>query len=74
MLDSFMDGIKEYGLLSAEKVYLNDIKIENYSFDNRLGPKEDEVEFKELCQKIQNAKALVIATPTYNFLKIPTKC
>jgi FMN-dependent NADH-azoreductase len=67
MLDSFMDGIKEYGLLSAEKVYLNDIKIENYSFDNRLGPKEDEVEFKELCQKIQNAKALVIATPTYNF-------
>ena len=67
MLDNFISGINEHGKLSVEKVYLNDIKIENYNYNNRLGPKEDEKDFAELCQKIQNAKALVIATPTYNF-------
>jgi FMN-dependent NADH-azoreductase len=67
MLDNFIDGFKSKSNYTFQKIYLNDIKIDHYSFNNRLGPTEEEKDFKDLCEKIKNAKALVIATPTYNF-------
>lgn len=67
MLDVFLDGFKSVSNKSVEKIYLTDIPIDDYSFDNRLGPAEHEKEFRELCKKIKQAEALVIATPTYNF-------
>ena len=67
MLDNFIEGFKCKSKLSIEKIYLSDVPIDFYSYENRLGPKENEVEFKKLCDKLQKAKALVIATPTYNF-------
>lgn len=67
MLDNFVVGINSLNKFSVEKVYLNDIPMNHYNFGNKSGPEESEVLFKELCEKIQKAKALVIATPTYNF-------
>ncbi len=67
MLDVFIDGFKSVCNKSVEKVYLTDIPFDDYSFDNRFGPTEQENEFRALCEKIQKAEALVIATPTYNF-------
>lgn len=67
MLDNFLIGFKKSSDMNIEKIYLSDIPIDYYSFNNRMGPTENEVKFKELCDKIKNAKALVIATPTYNF-------
>lgn len=72
MLDNFLEGIKKSGKLSYEKNYLSDIPIDDYSYDNRLGPTENEAQFAVLCEKIKRAKALVIATPTYNF-SVPGK-
>ncbi len=67
MLDAFIDGFKTKSEKMVEKIYLTDIPIDDYSFENKNGPKEHETAFKELCDKIQKAEALVIATPTYNF-------
>ena len=67
MLDNFISGINEFGKVTSEKFYLNDIKIDHYNYNNRLGPTNEETDFNNLCQKIMKAKALVIATPTYNF-------
>lgn len=68
MLDHFILGMQEVPGIEVEKVYLNDIKIDIYTFENSLGPKEHEVDFKNLTDKIRNeTTGLVIATPTYNF-------
>ena len=67
MLDNFIEGIKENKNVEIEKIYLKDIKIDNYTFENSLQAMEHEQEFSELCEKIKNASGLVIATPTYNF-------
>ncbi len=67
MLDVFMDGFANKSHKSVEKIYLSDVPIHDYSYENRLGPAEDENEFRILCDKIMHAEALVIATPTYNF-------
>ncbi len=67
MLDAFLAGVSLVEDVDYEKIYLNDIYIENYKFDNRLGTTEQESDFAELVEKIKNANALVIATPTYNF-------
>ncbi len=67
MLDSFIEGFKEKSNHSVEKIYLYDIPIDDFCFENRLGACGHEEKFKELCDKILHAKALVIATPTYNF-------
>ncbi len=68
MLDNFIMGIKEISGLEVEKIYLEDIEIENYSYKNSKGVNENEVKFRELIEKIQNqTTGLVIATPTYNF-------
>lgn len=67
MLDSFVEGFKAKSQKTVEKIYLSDIPIDDYCFDNKNGPKEHEVAFKELCNKVQTAEALIIATPTYNF-------
>lgn len=67
MLDAFIEGFKGRSDKSIEKIYLTDIPFDDYNFENRLGPQEHELAFKELCDKIERAEALVIATPTYNF-------
>lgn len=66
MLDAFIVGLKNHPI-DIEKVYLNDIKIEQYSYTNRTGPQEHELDFKNLTEKIKQAQGLIIATPTYNF-------
>ena len=67
MLDSFINGMNGINGIEIEKIYLEDIKINNYSYENRMGTEDNEPEFKDLCDKVQNADGLVIATPTYNF-------
>lgn len=67
LLDYFIEGANSVSGIEAEKFYLNDIYIDDYDFENRLGPKEDEKEFEDLCNKIMVSEALVIAAPTYNF-------
>jgi len=67
MLDAFLEGFREKSDKSVEKIYLCDVPIEDYCFENSTGPREHETAFKELCEKIQKAEALIIATPTYNF-------
>lgn len=74
MLDSFITGFKEKAndKTSIEKIYLKDIEFEYYSYENSLGPKEDEKGLKELFDKFNEADGIVIATPTYNF-SVPAK-
>lgn len=66
MLDAFITGLKKHPV-DIEKIYLNDIEINQYSYVNRSGPQEQEVDFKNLTEKIKQAQGLIIATPTYNF-------
>jgi FMN-dependent NADH-azoreductase len=68
MLDSFILGMREVKNIEIEKIYLEDIPINIYKFENSTGPEDHEVEFKKLGQMISNEiTGLVIATPTYNF-------
>ncbi|PIQ68445.1 MAG: hypothetical protein COV91_04090 [Candidatus Taylorbacteria bacterium CG11_big_fil_rev_8_21_14_0_20_46_11] len=67
MLDHFIMGIEEVPEVYVDKVYLSDVPMKPYSFDLKGGPAPDEKEFSELCENIQRANGLVIATPTYNF-------
>ncbi|MCB9805569.1 NAD(P)H-dependent oxidoreductase [Candidatus Nomurabacteria bacterium] len=68
MLDNFISGMREYSKdLEIEKIYLEDVPIKLYRFENRLGPESNESAFRNLTDKIMGADGLVIATPTYNF-------
>ncbi len=68
MLDSFILGMKEIPDIEVEKIYLDDIPIDLYTYKNSKAPTSHETEFKELARKItQDINGLVIATPTYNF-------
>jgi multimeric flavodoxin WrbA len=68
MLDYFIKGIKENSNIEVEKIYLEDILINPYNYENSQGPEEEEQEFKELTNKIgKGLSGLIIATPTYNF-------
>ena len=68
MLDNFILGMQEVKNVEVEKIYLEDIKIDLYKYENRLGPGENEEDFRKLCHEISNnINGLVIATPTYNF-------
>lgn len=67
MLDSFIFGINKIEGLEVEKIYLEEIPIDFYSYQNSKSVQEHETEFQELIKKIQQSDALVIATPTYNF-------
>lgn len=67
LLDSFIEGINLEQHISTEKIYLSEIFMHFYRYENRLGPEPDEKDFKKLCEKIECADGLVIATPTYNF-------
>jgi FMN-dependent NADH-azoreductase len=68
MLDHFILGMKEVEGIEVEKVYLHDIPINLYKYENKNGPEDNEPEFKKLTGKIINEiSGLVIATPTYNF-------
>ncbi|OGI63364.1 hypothetical protein A2818_01495 [Candidatus Nomurabacteria bacterium RIFCSPHIGHO2_01_FULL_40_12] len=68
MLDYFILGMKEVSGIEVEKIYLEDILINTYTYENREAPTDNEREFKKLTQKITNEiSGLIIATPTYNF-------
>ncbi len=67
MLDAFILGVMKNSSVEVEKIYLSDVPIQDYCYENRLGACEEETELKELLEKIQSADGLVIATPTYNF-------
>lgn len=68
MLDYFILGMREIKNIEIEKIYLEDIYIDLYKYENSTGPREDEKEFARLGQKISHEiSGLVIATPTYNF-------
>jgi len=68
MLDHFILGMKTIPNIQIEKIYLEDIKINTYKFENSEGPEEDEKDFKELTEKIsKDINGLIIATPTYNY-------
>lgn len=67
MLDYFIDGAKTEKGIEIEKIYLSDVPIDYYTFENSKAPATHETAFAELAEKIKNTNALVIATPTYNF-------
>ena len=67
MMNSFIEGVIEVEGVEIEKIYLNDIHIEHFTFENSLGPTENENDFSILVEKIKSASGLVISTPTYNF-------
>lgn len=72
MLNSFIDGIQEIEGINVEKIYLYSIPFDYHTYENRNGPEPNEIEFRNLTDKIQNCDGLVIATPTYNF-SVPAK-
>lgn len=67
MLDNFIRGAEAISGIEIEKIYLSDIAIDYYSYENSKGVGPNERDFGELIEKIKNAHGLVIATPTYNF-------
>jgi multimeric flavodoxin WrbA len=67
MLDYFIEGIQKVDGVNIEKIYLEDIPIDYYRYENGQCPQEHEDEFKKLVDKITNSEGLIIATPTYNF-------
>lgn len=67
MLDAFILGIMKFTSVEVEKIYLTDVPMQDYCFENRLGACENEPELAQLLQKLEQADGLVIATPTYNF-------
>lgn len=67
MLDAFLEGVRSHPTIQVEKIYLDDIQIDTYTFQNGTGPQEHETAFKELTEKIKCTQGLVIAAPTYNF-------
>ncbi len=67
MLDNFIEGVRTVNGIEVEKVYLSDIPMDYYSFENSKGIEEEETEFARLVCKMKSVQGLVIATPTYNF-------
>lgn len=69
MLDYFISGISDFAnqRILIEKVYLIDIPMDDYRYENKSGAGENEKELANLIEKIKNYDAIVISTPTYNF-------
>lgn len=67
MLDNFIEGVKTVSGVEVEKIYLSQIPIDFYSYENSKGVGENEKEFGVLIEKIKSSNGVVIATPTYNF-------
>lgn len=67
MLDAFLRGIEKNKGIQTEKIYLSDIQIDYYTYENSIGTLPHETKFKELIENIESSQGLVIATPTYNF-------
>lgn len=67
MLDHFIRGIREVDGAHVEKIYLSDIPISYYTYENSRGIGPNEEKFAMLVSKLKKAEGLVIATPTYNF-------
>lgn len=69
MLDAFIEGVKEYAgdQCSIKKIYLKDVPIDMYCYENSKGVEAHEQLFKALTDDMRHARGLIIATPTYNF-------
>lgn len=67
LLDAFIDGIKRVDKVTVEKIYLEDIHLDYYTYENKSGPLPHEESFRHLTEKLKTSHGLVIATPTYNF-------
>lgn len=67
MLDAFLSGVAEVKGVEIEKIYLNDLKIDNYTFFNRLPDPAKEPDLVNLIEKVIKVNGLVIATPCFNF-------
>lgn len=67
LLDKFIEGAETNPDIHIEKIYLGDIPIDHYAYENRTGALPHEHAFKKLCEDIEKADGLIIATPTYNF-------
>jgi len=67
MLDQFIDGAKEIDGVEIEKIYVIDLPVLPYSFENREPDPQKEPEFCAFIDKFKAANGIVIATPTYNF-------
>ena len=52
MLDNFILGMKEIPDIEIEKIYLEDIPIDTYKYENSKGPGKHEQKLKELAEKI----------------------
>lgn len=69
MLDSFIVGVKKYAgeNVIVDKIYLDEVKIEHYRYENSKGPQKGEEKFADLTKKMSVYDGLIISTPTYNF-------
>lgn len=67
MLDAFLEGVAKVKGVEFEKLYLNDLKIDNYSFFNRVPDAVKDPDMFMLAQKINVASGMIIATPCFNF-------
>lgn len=67
LLDAFLSGVTHTQKISVEKIYLHATPIAPYSYKKKFPDVNEEPEFVALTEKLAEADALVIATPTYNF-------
>lgn len=67
MLDAFLEGVRKVKGVRVEKIYLSDLKIDNYSFFNRVPDPLKDPDMSMMAGKVNAAKGMIIATPTFNF-------
>jgi len=73
LLDEFIAGIKSTKAnIKIDKVYLCDVPAHSYDHPHKTVNETEEPEFFALCEKVQKADALIIATPTFNF-NVPSR-
>ncbi len=67
MLDAFLSGVAEVPGVEAEKMYLIDLKIDYYTFANRIPDPTKEPMMTDLAEKVVSVDGIVVATPCFNF-------
>ncbi|MCK5022004.1 MAG: NAD(P)H-dependent oxidoreductase [Candidatus Pacebacteria bacterium] len=73
MLDYFIKGASQINGINIEKIYLDDLEIDYYCYENRNGAEEHEKEFARISNILQKeAVGVIISSPTYNF-SVPAK-
>lgn len=66
LLDSFLKGLSPKKF-EVEKVYVHEVPSHFFDHTHKVPDTKTEPELAKLCEKIQAADGLVLATPTYNF-------